>query len=95
MDAVIDKLDSDISDLDKDIAALSEHITGLEGLIKAAEEQRAIEHGRYKGHNADITAAIEATAGAIDALKNAKAGQAGDVKLDFAQLQVLPHQTIP
>lgn len=85
LQATIEKLAGEISQLNSEIADLGKKITGLEEEIKKETETREAAHKEYLIADANVTEAITAVRGAIEALKASKTGMK-DAKLNFAQL---------
>jgi predicted nucleic acid-binding Zn-ribbon protein len=84
LSAEISKLDADIVELNDAIGELAKSIAALESEIKEAAEERAAEHKDYLVKAKDMSDAIAALEGAIEALKASKA-EMTDAKLDLAQ----------
>jgi len=83
--ALIKELSSAISQLNGEIGKLSKKISGLEGDIKDAKKERKDDYDAYSVKAKDHQEAIDATAGAIEALKESK-GDLTDAKTDLMQL---------
>eukprot|EP00747_Dinoflagellata_sp_TGD_P143556 gnl/TRDRNA2_/TRDRNA2_176407_c1_seq15.p1 gnl/TRDRNA2_/TRDRNA2_176407_c1~~gnl/TRDRNA2_/TRDRNA2_176407_c1_seq15.p1 ORF type:complete len:693 (+),score=264.18 gnl/TRDRNA2_/TRDRNA2_176407_c1_seq15:88-2166(+) len=78
--AKIAETESLIATLNGDISDLSKQKTSLDDEIKEITAARAKEHSAYLVEAEDISGAIEAMEGALQALADAKEGQTGDSK---------------
>jgi len=83
--ATIGELDTAIAALNSDISDLSKRISELESEIDTKTKKREKEHDAYLAKAKDMNEAIDAAAGAIEALKNSKTAMKG-AKVDLAQV---------
>jgi len=83
--ALIKELTSAIAQLNGDIGKLSKKISGLEDDITDAKKDRKDDYDAYSLKATDHQEAIDATAAAIEALKESK-GDLTDAKTDLMQL---------
>uniref|UniRef100_A0A7S4T122 Uncharacterized protein n=1 Tax=Alexandrium monilatum TaxID=311494 RepID=A0A7S4T122_9DINO len=86
LQATITALDADIADLNGDVSTLTARITAVEGEISTEAAARQTEREKYIAEDANVTTAIEAVEGAIEALKASKSDMSG-AKLNLVQVQ--------
>jgi predicted nucleic acid-binding Zn-ribbon protein len=88
LEAKIAELDADIAELNGEITTIGEKIADLEAEIKEAVEIREKEHAAYVVEEANVSAAIAAVDGAIEAMQAAKGDMEGNTNLEAALVQV-------